>query len=1403
MPERTRRAEEADEAVHTTPQSEPPLAHDAGGEGMPHHLTALARDGTILAMSEDVGGTPASDFLGTSARGWVDGASLATFDQVLEAVFETRRPQTFEWLAAVSGRRYVSRLIPSWDGDQTMQAILFSDDISTLERERAERGEQEQLIEALVDGTFEGLHISVQGTILVANAELARMLRIPLDRLIGRDCFDFCSPEDLEQARALAHAGGDASYEATAVRADGTTFPCEVMARSIAYRGQPARLASIRDITERRRAERDRRALRDRVGQAQKLESLGTLAAGIAHAFNDVLTAVLASAEVALRDSDVDGTPSAQLRTIRASAIRGRELTRQLLDYAAHEPFVRQAVHLNELVRDTAALLATSLGKKAELSLELTPAQVVVLGDPVQLRQLMMNLILNASDALGDRSGHIIVRTLRERASEDLAPDVPASLPRRDDIRVCVTDDGKGMDADTKARIFDPFFSSKGRGRGLGLAAALSVVHGHEGRIEVDSEVGSGTRFTLTFPAHDAQAMAPLDDDDDEDARGAAPLRGLALVADDEAVLRELTCQLLAGMGFETVTAEDGREALHVFERERARLALLVLDLAMPELSGAEVVRILREAGVDLPILCTSGYGATKIGAIFTHDPRTRFLPKPYSAAELEAILRVLLHGLARGARRGTLVARHGARSPLPTGTARRLRWAAATRDSTRAHVLCHRGDERAGRVAPPTPRGPRRCRRHAAAGDRRGHRDARRARPTSARDIVTGRRPNRLRCRHDERAPAWRADRAPRWPDRLERGHDGPGSRGDQRERHHGSTSRRASTRAHRATKLDRGRRRYGHGAAPTGLRSRGRSQGTGTSPGRGGADRRPTSAHGGRVPRTLRQGRRRRTAEGSRRGPRAARRDPRGGRTLSATMDDETALLRAKLELSGDLDALLEDAMRHRTSLARTMRGVMPVIAQAIGAEAAAFRTYGEDLGLMTFTWPDKDAVQDLAPFLEAAEGAEEPLPARAVGQALDVAGEWFGRAALMLPAQASREDHARASELLQTACEELDNHFFAIHVARRKQRAAMALSHALRVPVLAEGMARAVAVLADEVPMSQLLVVLRAEDSPDAPVHLQFYQGTTRVRCTLTEPDPALDAAAKAYLTTGDGALPSLLGLGEGREEVLIHGTSAAPVGKLLVLSRHGDFDTNDRDLLASFASYICQRVVDFNKEHRTLSRSFSHEVVARMLRHADYERRYLAPREEEVAMLYVDISGFTRVSEQILRDPEAIGHLVDVWGRRAVDLVWRHGGAFDKMVGDCVIGLFGPPFYELDTAGKVAAALRAALEIREMTEALPDDPGFSRLREGGLSVSTGVHIGRLFVGRFGPNDNFTGFSAAMNNTARLQGQATRGQILVMEDAVTAVSPSRDFSFGPPEEAKVKNVAAPLRFRELRSR
>jgi len=509
--------------------------------------------------------------------------------------------------------------------------------------------------------------------------------------------------------------------------------------------------------------------------------------------------------------------------------------------------------------------------------------------------------------------------------------------------------------------------------------------------------------------------------------------------------------------------------------------------------------------------------------------------------------------------------------------------------------------------------------------------------------------------------------------------------------------------------------------------------------------------------------------------------------------------------------IDALIEASMQARHTVPETMAVVLPAVTAATGAAGVLLRTYGDDLGLSSHSWPAGFQLPQEAEVL-AATGPERrerlTLPTErglVVAQALDVAGEWFGHAALLVPSGA---DADALHQMLDAACEELDGYLFGVRAAREKHRFVMRLEEALRHRVLGEGLARAVAVLAGALPIARLLLACIPEDRPVAELpHVQVYSGARAAFDTMAggRHGPTETAArheAAAWLANGEPSLLRRFGFEAAHQELLISGiTRAAVVGKLVAVSEKGTFNTYDRELLSAFASFISQRVVDFGREWRALAASFRAEDVTRLLQVDGYEQRWLAPREAEVAIVYADIAGFTRISEQVLRAPSAVAALVEAWSRDAVDLVWQHGGVFDKMVGDCVIALFGPPFYEVLPADRLREAIRCATAIREMTRRLPERPGLELLRGVELGVSTGVNLCPLFVGTFGPNRNFTGFSRGMNNTARLQGCATRDQILVMAEAVAAL-PSGDggLRFGEEREAKVKNVAEPLRFREL---
>jgi class 3 adenylate cyclase len=263
--------------------------------------------------------------------------------------------------------------------------------------------------------------------------------------------------------------------------------------------------------------------------------------------------------------------------------------------------------------------------------------------------------------------------------------------------------------------------------------------------------------------------------------------------------------------------------------------------------------------------------------------------------------------------------------------------------------------------------------------------------------------------------------------------------------------------------------------------------------------------------------------------------------------------------------------------------------------------------------------------------------------------------------------------------------------------------------------------------------------------------------------------------------------------------------------MVWSGGGDgFSAYAVDLLRLLASTLSQRLIDYNRERIHLAQFFSPQAIDELLRDPDYERRYLSPRAEEVGLLFADINGFTRICEQVLERPERIGKFVDDWSAEAVRILHRYGGVFDKMVGDCVIGLFGPPFFKERPGERATAAIKAAVEIQRFTrETMSAHPEISRLSEilemPGLGVAIGVNLAVSFCGLFGPNRNYTSFSTGMNQTARLQSLGAFRETLLMKEAWEGAQAMKDpalagMSVSSLEETPVKNVAQPLRYYRL---
>jgi nitrogen-specific signal transduction histidine kinase/CheY-like chemotaxis protein len=389
-------------------------------------------------------------------------------------------------------------------------------------------------------------------------------------------------------------------------------------------------VAGVRDMRAVQRLEAERRGLEQQVQRAQRLDSLGVLAGGIAHDFNNLLAGVLGNAEL-LRDRAATDEDREIAAAIIMAGQRAAALTRQMLAYAGQRDLGRrEPVDVGDLVRELRALLAATLSKKAELELAVDPA-TVVMGDRVTLSQVVMNLLTNASDSLGENPGRITVRVRRVSevdARWDQAQGATVGPGRW--VLVEVEDTGAGMDEATRGRAFEPFFSTKERGHGLGLAACLGIVRAHGGALLVESALGRGSRFSVLLPASDA--ATPVDQA--PRARDAIrPCR--VLVVDDEPIVRGQMRRSLELRGYTVVEAADGRSALDAVAAPADQVDVVILDMTMPDLDGAEVLLRLRAAGSRVPVVVSSGYLDVAVERRLPRGEFQGFLAKPYTATEL------------------------------------------------------------------------------------------------------------------------------------------------------------------------------------------------------------------------------------------------------------------------------------------------------------------------------------------------------------------------------------------------------------------------------------------------------------------------------------------------------------------------------------------------------------------------------------------------------------------------------------------------------------------------------------------------------------------------------------------------------------------------------------------------
>ncbi|MEZ4265948.1 MAG: PAS domain-containing protein [Myxococcota bacterium] len=494
---------------------------------------------------------------------------------------------------------------------------------------QTELREREQELEVLLSH-FPGAVWSCDRDLRIASTAGARAedLGLAADRVVGRSVIEqFRGTAGLAEAHAAALEGGVGTYE---FEAGGRTY--EVQVEPLDGRGV---LGVALDVTERRRLEIQR--MEARLQEAQKLESLGLLAGGIAHDFNNLLVGILGNASLALMKLPQGSPARRSIERIELSADRAADLTRQMLAYSGKGRFRIERLDISELVAEMANLLEVSISKKAKLVFDFSSKPAVMDADGAQMRQLVMNLITNASDAIGAKPGTItlITRVLQCDAQYLAATYLHEELPAGSYVVVEVCDSGAGMSPEVKRRMFDPFFTTKESGHGLGLAATLGIIRGHKGAVSVYSEEGKGTTIKVLFPespapraeAGERPVSAPLP---------RAPTQKLrVLVVDDEETVRDLASQVLLSGAYEVLTAVDGVSAVELYRTSAEPIDLVVLDLTMPRMSGEETFQALRALDPKVRVVLSSGYNQHDASSRFGGKGLVGFLQKPYRARDL------------------------------------------------------------------------------------------------------------------------------------------------------------------------------------------------------------------------------------------------------------------------------------------------------------------------------------------------------------------------------------------------------------------------------------------------------------------------------------------------------------------------------------------------------------------------------------------------------------------------------------------------------------------------------------------------------------------------------------------------------------------------------------------------
>jgi class 3 adenylate cyclase len=514
---------------------------------------------------------------------------------------------------------------------------------------------------------------------------------------------------------------------------------------------------------------------------------------------------------------------------------------------------------------------------------------------------------------------------------------------------------------------------------------------------------------------------------------------------------------------------------------------------------------------------------------------------------------------------------------------------------------------------------------------------------------------------------------------------------------------------------------------------------------------------------------------------------------------------------QLHQDLDSLVESLQITHSDLATAIYRIFEFLNQRIDADVLFVDTQDENLNNRVFCFGNApENIKSTTPQLIGIKTTTSfSTPGKIwFAQPLEMAGNIIGSIGLAFVPE-SAPTKLVGKEILECVSEELDNFFFGIHSSRLKHSIIMGLQSALKNHSLIDSIDGAAYVLKKEVPFQQMIILYSDRELTGIEnFNYLIYKESERVFDSFNQPHKGMEsffAENDNPLSADPGQLKDIVGSGNLTVSYLLDGLIEEElIGKVVFIPEEGcEFSMFCREIIQVFTESLRQRLADFNRERNSLRKFFSDKVINKLTSEINYQKTYLAPREAEIGILFADISGFTKISEQALKTPEEITRLIDHWSRGILDKTFPLGCSLDKLVGDCVRLLIGPPFYNEPAEKIVENLLKAAALIRDFTveylnlpenKAIQQHPDFEN-----FGVAIGLNYCPAVVGLIGPNEDLTAFSSGMNITARLQGLAHASQILVTE-RVQKLAIKLGYEFSKPESEKVKNVSKPLTFYEL---